>query len=58
MDQTESQDQGVLRHLRECRKNPDLDRGRCLRPYRNTKEAPEARGQHAHNSTDSQRNDV
>jgi hypothetical protein len=46
------QNQGFLRHIRECREDPSLDRDLCLRPGRHREEASENRTESLHNSTD------
>ena len=41
MDQTAPANQGVLRHLRECRQDPDLDRSLRVRACRHRQKAPQ-----------------
>ena len=55
MDKTEPADQGLLRHQRECREDPNLDRRDRLPVGRHHEKAPPDRGQSLHNSTGSER---
>ena len=43
MDQAASADQTVLRDIRKCREDPNLDRRLGLRPRRHRQEAPQSR---------------
>ncbi len=54
MDQATFAYQSLLRNLRECRQNPDLDCYLHLRPRRYSQETSQTGAESLHNSTDSQ----
>lgn len=55
LDQAAPQDQKLLRHHRECRKNLNLDRHMRLRPHRDRQKASRPERQPLHNPTARQR---
>ena len=55
MDQATPQDKGILRHIRECGKDPDMDRYFCVCACGNHKKAFETGSKSLHNSTDFKR---
>jgi hypothetical protein len=56
VDQTASSYQAILRHIRECSKNTDMDCHLCIRPSRHREEKTQDISFALHNITDSKPN--